>query len=97
VNNPSINTDFNTPEQRQALLDRWLAEDPEAILPSAFLDRLTRLMVDRLPLKERAVWRLRLFGWRTAAIARRLDYPERFVRRVLERIRGFAESDRLSL
>jgi RNA polymerase sigma-70 factor (ECF subfamily) len=78
-------------KQLQALLDRG----PTPEMANQFVDQLEHFL-RRLRPEDRQIIELRMQGYKDVEIARQLGISDRKIRRLMERIRGLAEQDRLA-
>jgi RNA polymerase sigma-70 factor, ECF subfamily len=69
-----------------------LSSEPTPEATVSFLDQLEHFM-NQLPQEDRAILELRMEGYSTEEIARKLGSYDRKIRRVLERIRDVAEHE----
>jgi RNA polymerase sigma-70 factor (ECF subfamily) len=77
-------------EHSMEMLMELLDREPEPDAAVAFCDELEHFLRDQLP-KDREILELRLQGYGTDEIAKKLNVSDRSIRRVFERMRGMAQ------
>ncbi len=91
---PSLETGHSDSTHEELL--QLLSSEPTPEATVSFLDQLEHFMA-QLPQEDRGILELRMEGYSTDEIAKKLGSYDRKVRRVLERIREVAEHERLGI